>query len=117
MRVSDTDSAVVTLDDGQSVSEQHEDGHLELDTSSCDEIRIYIDDGTTGVEPASYDLQIDKYVAVDIDDWMYDDNYTDEVARSWSLPSPSARTRIDITNVSGIAGATYRIYTETRRDS
>lgn len=107
----DTGEADLSLDDGQSLSGQS--SYIELDTQTAEDLRLYIDDGATGNKPAQYDLQIDTYKHGQIDDWMFDDEHTGEQARSWSLPAPTNKVRIDVTNASGNDNKQYRIWAES----
>lgn len=110
----DGDSANVSLDDGQSISGQRTDGWLEFESANADEIHLHIDDGTTGNQPSQYTLTIQAYKPQH-DDWMFDDEYTAETTRSWSLPAVNTKMRIDVTNTSGSAGQTYRVAVEAIR--
>lgn len=110
----DTTSDTVTLDSGQSVSGVRTDGAFTIDTTQCDELLIYIDNGSTGGTPATYDMQVDVYKYGNVDDWMFDNIFTGETARSWSIPASGPEMRIDITNANGTNGETYRIFVESR---
>lgn len=113
MRAEDADDIQITLDNGQSLSSQ--DDYLYVQTHNADTIVVYIDDGTTGSTPAEYDMIIETRNERSINDWMFDNEFSAQTARSFSLPAPSNQTRIDVTNVSGTNGEDYRIYAESLR--
>ena len=105
--VSDT----VTLDSGQTVSGQRADGHFEVSTERADTLLVYIDDGTTGNQPAQYTIthEVEKHGA-----WRFDQDATGETARAWRLDVSGPRWRIDLENTSGTNGQTYRVVVESR---
>jgi len=103
MRTEDYDSFSGDLADGESAT-------LTVDTrgGATTEVLLFVDDGTSGNEPAEYDLE--QYVDVPggVDDFRFYDAVSGETARSWSDPVIGQQFRHIITNVSGGA-ATYRV--------
>lgn len=115
----DHDATTITLDNGQSVSGQRADGALTVDSTNADLIKIFVDDGTTGNTPATYDLQADEHKrgAGFTDDWMLDRAFAGETARKWTFERVGgAEYRVDLTNTSGTNGQTYRIFVEALRE-
>jgi len=105
----------VMLDDGESLSAVRSGGYLEVDTPDASSIDIHIDDGSRD-QPSEYLLHIEAFKPR-LDGWMFDDEYPNETRRSWSLPAVNARMRFDVTNMSGVDGAMYRIHIEANENT
>jgi len=96
----DSATAEQTLTDGDSVT-------LEVDTTGRGgDVVIFVDDGTTGGTPATYDLAVDVKDENDVyrrfgsDSGVTNNSFTD--------PAVPQRMRYELTNASG-AQATYRV--------
>lgn len=90
-----------SLDDGQSET-------LTLQTSAADDLKILVDNGTTGSSASSYDLIVRKLVTLHDDEMVY-------VSKSGvtdlfhEIPALSSTVEVEIMNSSGTNGQNYRV--------
>lgn len=109
----DTGEANLSLDDGQSLSGQ--DDYIELDTSTATDIRVYVDNSTTGTKAATYDLSVETFKHGNVDDWMHEHSTTGTQNLEHQFDAPSNKVRIDVTNSSSTNNKTYRIWAESQK--
>lgn len=109
--VVDTNDTQLTLGNTEKISVK-DGSYLNLDTTRCDEVRVYIDTGVTGTVPSEYTLTIEKYVREDVNDWMLENEYTTATDRSWAIAAPSNRIRVDLENTSGSSDS-FRVALES----
>lgn len=114
LRREDSAQTSVDLDDGQTLSGQ--DTHLEVATQKADTVKIFIDDGTSGSAPTTYDLQADERKENQnfAEEWLFERSLTSRTDRRLTFENVgNDRYRIDITDQSGGTGNTYRIFMES----
>lgn len=105
----------VTLADGDSLDSGSSDDRLTVKTKWADTINVFIDDGTTGNTPSSYDITHDVKKPGGFEEWMRDTEETGSTDNKHRLDASEKEWRVNITNQSG-AEATYRIFVESRQE-
>lgn len=109
----------VTLDDGQSFSGQ--DDFVQVETEKADVIKIFIDDGTAGNQPETYDLQGDEHKAgsnIATDEFKFERQLTTRQDRRLTFENIAGdQYRVDLTDQSGGSGNTYRVLVESLYDT
>lgn len=107
MSYTDRDSTTGSINDTNSVT-------LEVGTSAAARVYLFVDDGTTGSQPAQYDLTVRGYSPPDhLDRYQF---YFDEVGRtdrSWDWPAAGSKCEVELTNTSG-GTATFEATLEAR---
>lgn len=114
LRREDSAQTSVTLDDGQTLSGQ--DAYLEVATQKADVVKIFIDDGTAGNTPATYDIQGDerKQNQNFTEEWLFERHLTGRTDRRLTFENiGNDRYRINVTDQSGGSNNTYRIFMES----
>lgn len=118
LRREDSAQTQITLDDGQTLSGQ--DSYLTVNTQKSDTIKIFIDDGTSGNTPASYDItgeeeQSNQNFSAE---FLFERELTGRTDRRFTFENISgSRYRIDLTDQSGGTGDTFRIFMESLYNS
>lgn len=114
LRREDSAQTSVTLDDGQTLNGQ--DSYLEVATTKSDTIKVFIDDGTSGNAPTTYDLQGDERKENQnfSEEWLFEREVTGRTDRRLTFENiGNDRYRINVTDQSGGSGNTYRIFLES----
>lgn len=118
LRREDSAQTSVTLDDGQTL--QGQQSYLTINTQKSDTIKIFIDDGTAGNTPATYDLtgyeeQSNQSFTAE---FLFERSLSSRTDRRLTFENISGNQyRIDLTDQSGGSNNTFRIFMESLYNS
>lgn len=108
----DSNSFNGSINAGNSLSDSS--NRLEVQTHRADYVYIWVDDGNTGTNAGSYDIELDVFKSAThfSNDWLRDFEKTGTTAVRTRVEATGSKARLNIANQSGSNG-NYRIFFES----
>jgi len=94
------DTVTVSLDNTESLVDNPNTSRLQIESRIGDEVHVFVDGGSAGSSPPSYDMTIQRYSPY-LDDWMVFNEVTGSTENVHVLESPPWEVRVNITNQAG----------------